>query len=147
MKIDIQHIKKILPHRYPFLLIDKTINININNGTIITQKNITANENFFPGHFPYYPVMPGVLILEAMAQASALCSFSDQFNKWPNIYYFVGIDADRFRKPVIPGDQLHIEVKTDRLSCNICKYQGRALVNTQLVAEAKLMCTIRNLES
>src|SRR3546814_505030 len=107
---------------------------------------------FFEGHFPHHPVMPGVLITEAMAQAAALFSFTDddgglKCDSAKTAYYLVGIDEARFRRPVVPGDQLRLEVQAERLSRAICKYQGRALVDGQIVAEAKLMCAIRSLEA
>jgi 3-hydroxyacyl-[acyl-carrier-protein] dehydratase len=118
--------------------------------SIKALKNVSINEPFFTGHFPHHPVMPGVLILEAMAQAAAIFSFADEAGLKPKdeeiLYYFVGIDAARFRKPVLPGDQLHIEVVAERLGRSICKYQGHAFVDGQAVAEAKLMCAIRPME-
>lgn len=153
MELDIKGILDRLPHRYPMLLIDRVIDIQPGK-SIVALKNVSINEPFFTGHFPHHPVMPGVLILEAMAQAAALFSFSDESalktedaGGSSTVYYFVGIDGARFRRPVLPGDQLRIEVDAERLSRSICKYAGRALVDGQLVAEAKLMCAIRNLEA
>ena len=152
MELDIKGILDRLPHRYPMLLIDRVIDIQPGK-SIVALKNVSINEPFFTGHFPHHPVMPGVLILEAMAQAAALFSFSDESalkSESPSlstVYYFVGIDGARFRRPVVPGDQLRIEVDAERLSRSICKYSGRALVDGQLVAEAKLMCAIRSLEA
>ncbi|OZI34977.1 3-hydroxyacyl-[acyl-carrier-protein] dehydratase FabZ [Bordetella genomosp. 10] len=149
MELDIKGILDRLPHRYPMLLIDRVLDIQPGK-SIVAIKNVSINEPFFTGHFPHHPVMPGVLILEAMAQAAALFSFADEnaLKKDDNstVYYFVGIDGARFRRPVVPGDQLRIEVDAERLSRTICKYSGRALVDGQLVAEAKLMCAIRSLE-
>jgi 3-hydroxyacyl-[acyl-carrier-protein] dehydratase len=149
MELDIKGILDRLPHRYPMLLIDRVLDIQPGK-SIVALKNVSINEPFFTGHFPHHPVMPGVLILEAMAQAAALFSFADEnaLKKDDNstVYYFVGIDGARFRRPVVPGDQLRIEVDAERLSRSICKYSGRALVDGQLVAEAKLMCAIRSLE-
>ncbi|OWT80008.1 MULTISPECIES: 3-hydroxyacyl-ACP dehydratase FabZ [unclassified Achromobacter] len=149
MELDIKGILDRLPHRYPMLLIDRVLDIQPGK-SIVALKNVSINEPFFTGHFPHHPVMPGVLILEAMAQAAALFSFADEkaLQKDDNstVYYFVGIDGARFRRPVVPGDQLRIEVDAERLSRSICKYSGRALVDGQLVAEAKLMCAIRSLE-
>ncbi|WP_233234670.1 3-hydroxyacyl-ACP dehydratase FabZ [Bordetella sp. LUAb4] len=149
MELDIKGILDRLPHRYPMLLIDRVLDIQPGK-SIVAIKNVSINEPFFTGHFPHHPVMPGVLILEAMAQAAALFSFADEnaLKKDDNstVYYFVGIDGARFRRPVVPGDQLRIEVEAERLSRTICKYSGRALVEGQLVAEAKLMCAIRSLE-
>ncbi|ALM83146.1 3-hydroxyacyl-ACP dehydratase FabZ [Bordetella sp. N] len=149
MELDIKGILDRLPHRYPMLLIDRVLDIQPGK-SIVAIKNVSINEPFFTGHFPHHPVMPGVLILEAMAQAAALFSFADEsaLKKDDNstVYYFVGIDGARFRRPVVPGDQLRIEVEAERLSRTICKYSGRALVDGQLVAESKLMCAIRSLE-
>jgi 3-hydroxyacyl-[acyl-carrier-protein] dehydratase len=150
MEIDIKGILARLPHRYPMLLIDRVIDLQPGK-SIVALKNVSINEPFFTGHFPHHPVMPGVLILEAMAQAAALFSFSDEAalknEESSTVYYFVGIDGARFRRPVVPGDQLRIEVDAERLSRTICKYAGRAVVDGQLVAEAKLMCAIRSLEA
>ena len=147
--MDIHQILELLPHRYPFLLVDKVQSCEPGK-SIVAIKNVTINEHFFTGHFPHHPVMPGVLILEAMAQAAAIFSFAEETGLKPkgqeSVYYFVGIDGARFRKPVLPGDQLHIEVVAERLGSKICKYQGRAFVDGQEVAEAKLMCAIRPVE-
>ena len=147
--MNIHEILKKLPHRYPFLLVDRILEIDPGK-RILGIKNVTSNEPFFEGHFPGNPVMPGVLILEAMAQAAAIFSFAEETGLKPkdqeSVYYFVGIDGARFRKPVLPGDQLHIEVVAERLGSKICKYQGRAFVDGQEVAEAKLMCAIRPVE-
>ena len=149
MQLDIKSILERLPHRYPMLLIDRVIDM-VPGKSIRALKNVSINEPFFTGHFPHHPVMPGVLILEAMAQAAAIFSFADETGLKPKdeeiLYYFVGIDGARFRKPVLPGDQLHIEVVAERLGRTICKYQGHAFVDGQEVAEAKLMCAIRPME-
>lgn len=150
MELDIKAIMERLPHRYPMLLIDRVLEM-VPGKSVVAIKNVSINEPFFTGHFPHHPVMPGVLIVEAMAQAAALFSFSDdegglQCNSAKTAYYLVGVDGARFRKPVVPGDQLRLEVEAERLSRAICKYNGRALVDGQLVAEAKLMCAIRSLE-
>jgi len=149
MQLDIKSILDRLPHRYPMLLIDRVIDM-VPGKSIKALKNVSINEPFFTGHFPHHPVMPGVLILEAMAQAAAIFSFADEAGLKPKdeetLYYFVGIDGARFRKPVLPGDQLHIEVVAERLGRSICKYQGHAFVDGQAVAEAKLMCAIRPME-
>jgi 3-hydroxyacyl-[acyl-carrier-protein] dehydratase len=149
MQFDIKSILDRLPHRYPMLLIDRVIDM-VPGKSIKALKNVSINEPFFAGHFPHHPVMPGVLILEAMAQAAAIFSFADEAGLKPKdeetLYYFVGIDAARFRKPVLPGDQLHIEVVAERLGRSICKYQGHAFVDGQVVAEAKLMCAVRPME-
>ena len=149
MQFDIKSILDRLPHRYPMLLIDRVIDM-VPGNSIKALKNVSINEPFFAGHFPHHPVMPGVLILEAMAQAAAIFSFADEAGLKPKdeetLYYFVGIDGARFRKPVLPGDQLHIEVVAERLGRSICKYQGHAFVDGQVVAEAKLMCAVRPME-
>jgi 3-hydroxyacyl-[acyl-carrier-protein] dehydratase len=149
MQLDIKSILDRLPHRYPMLLIDRVIDM-VPGKSIKALKNVSINEPFFTGHFPHHPVMPGVLILESMAQAAAIFSFADEAGlksgEEDSLYYFVGIDGARFRKPVLPGDQLHIEVVAERLGKSICKYQGRAFVDGQEVAEAKLMCAIRPME-
>jgi UDP-3-O-[3-hydroxymyristoyl] N-acetylglucosamine deacetylase/3-hydroxyacyl-[acyl-carrier-protein] dehydratase len=147
--LDINDVMKILPHRYPFLMVDRVLRFE-GDTKAVGLKTVTINEPFFQGHFPQQPVMPGVLIIEAMAQAAAIFSFAEETGQKPkdqeSVYYFVGIDGARFRKPVLPGDQLHIEVVAERLGSKICKYQGRAFVDGQEVAEAKLMCAIRPVE-
>ena len=149
MELDIKQILDQLPHRYPMLLVDRVIDMEPGK-SIHAIKNVTINEPFFTGHFPHHPVMPGVLILEALAQAAAIFSFADETGLKPRdkeiLYYFVGIDDARFRKPVVPGDQLHLKVVAERLSRTICKYQAQALVDGQEVAGAKLMCAIRPME-
>ena len=131
------------------LLVDRVLEM-VPGKSIKALKNVSINEPFFTGHFPHHPVMPGVLILEAMAQAAAIFSFADETGLKPvddeAVYYFVGIDGARFRKPVLPGDQLIIEVEAERLGRTICKYQSKAFVDGAVVAEAKLMCAIRPLE-
>lgn len=150
MELDIKGILERLPHRYPMLLIDRVLELE-HGKSIVAIKNVSINEPFFLGHFPHHPVMPGVLIVEALAQAAALFSFADpnglDDHKSQSVYYLVGIDGARFRRPVVPGDQLRLEVKADRLSRTICKYTGRALVDGQVAAEANLMCAIRSLEA
>ncbi len=149
MQLDIKAILESLPHRYPMLLIDRVLEM-VPGKSIKALKNVSINEPFFTGHFPHHPVMPGVLILEAMAQAAAIFSFADDTGLKPKdeeiLYYFVGIDEARFRRPVVPGDQLHIEVVAERLSRKICKYQAYAFVDGENVAQAKLMCAIRPME-
>jgi 3-hydroxyacyl-[acyl-carrier-protein] dehydratase len=149
IQLDIKEILDRIPHRYPMLLIDRVLDM-VPGKSIKALKNVSINEPFFTGHFPHHPVMPGVLILEAMAQAAAIFSFAEETGLKPvdgeAVYYFVGIDAARFRKPVLPGDQLIIEVEAERLGRTICKYQSKAFVDGVVVAEAKLMCAIRPLE-
>jgi 3-hydroxyacyl-[acyl-carrier-protein] dehydratase len=149
IQLDIKEILDRIPHRYPMLLIDRVLDM-VPGKSIKALKNVSINEPFFTGHFPHHPVMPGVLILEAMAQAAAIFSFAEETGLKPvdgeAVYYFVGIDGARFRKPVLPGDQLIIEVEAERLGRTICKYQSKAFVDGAVVAEAKLMCAIRPLE-
>ncbi|MEY3629008.1 MAG: 3-hydroxyacyl-[acyl-carrier-protein] dehydratase FabZ [Pseudomonadota bacterium] len=149
IQLDIKEILDRIPHRYPMLLVDRVLDM-VPGKSIKALKNVSINEPFFTGHFPHHPVMPGVLILEAMAQAAAIFSFAEETGLKPvdgeAVYYFVGIDGARFRKPVLPGDQLIIEVEAERLGRTICKYQSKAFVDGDVVAEAKLMCAIRPLE-
>lgn len=144
MKMNVEEIMQYLPHRYPFLLIDRVVELELGKH-IIAHKNVTINEPFFPGHFPDHPVMPGVLILEALAQAAAILSFKTQ-NKSPDeigIVYFAGIDGARFKRPVVPGDQLVLKAEIIRHLKGIWKYSARAEVDGDLVAEAELMATLR----
>ena len=146
MQLDIHEILNHLPHRYPFVLIDRITDLKLNE-EITALKNVTINEPFFPGHFPYHPVMPGVLIVEAMAQAAAVLSFKTM-NILPtedSVYYFAGIDSVRFKKPVSPGDQLILNVKIVRVLKGIWKYKGQAKVDGQIVAEAEMMCILKNI--
>jgi len=145
--MDIHEILDHLPHRYPFVLIDKVTSMNLGN-EITAIKNVTINEPFFPGHFPYHPVMPGVLIVEAMAQAAAILSFKTM-NAKPSeesVYYFAGIDKARFKKPVGPGDQIILNVKIDRVLKGIWKYSGTATVSDEVVAEASMMCILKKIK-
>mgnify|MGYP000679238646 CR=1 FL=1 len=138
-------IQNYLPHRYPFLLIDKIIDFK-KHDYLIAQKNVSNNEPFFQGHFPGYPVFPGVLILEAMAQATALLDFKSNERPKDNLlYYFVGIDQARFKKPVYAGDQLILKVKIERQIKGVIKYSARAEVDGKVATEAKLMCTIKDI--
>ena len=147
MQLDIHEILNHLPHRYPFVLIDRVIDLKLNE-EITAIKNVTINEPFFPGHFPYHPVMPGVLIVEAMAQAAAVLSFKtmDVLPSEDSVYYFAGIDNVRFKKPVSPGDQLILNVKIDRVLKGIWKYKAQAKVDDQIVAEAEMMCILKNIQ-
>ena len=145
--MDIHQILKQLPHRYPFLLVDRVIEID-KGKSIKALKNVTINEPFFVGHFPQRPVMPGVLMLEALAQVAALLAF-DTMGAAPDaktIYYFAGIDAARFKRPVEPGDQLVMDVTLDRVKAGIYKFKGVARVDGALACEAELMCTMRTVE-
>ena len=142
--MDIHQIMKKLPHRYPFLLVDRVLDIELHK-SIRAVKNITFNEPFFTGHFPRRPVFPGVLILEALAQTSALLSFTSMGEQLTDdmVVYFAGIDGARFKRPVEPGDQLILESTVDRVRAGIYKYSARATVDGMLAAEAELMCTMR----
>lgn len=144
--MDITEILRYLPHRYPFLLIDRVLAYEPGK-TIEALKNVTINEPFFVGHFPHHPVMPGVLIIEAMAQAAAILSFVTMGAKADNksIYYFVGIDNARFKRPVTAGDSLRITVNLTRHVRGIWKFSAVARVEDVVAAEAELMCTVRDL--
>ncbi len=142
----IEEIKEYLPHRYPFLLIDRVVAYE-KDTRLVAIKNVTANEPFFQGHFPHYAVMPGVLIVEAMAQAAAVLSLRSlghkNDGKW--VYYFVGIDGARFKKPVVPGDTLTLEVTQGRQGRGIGKFMAQAKVGDAVVCEAELLCALREL--
>jgi 3-hydroxyacyl-[acyl-carrier-protein] dehydratase len=142
----IEEIKEYLPHRFPFLLIDRVLSFEADK-RIVALKNVTVNEPFFPGHFPHFAVMPGVLIVEAMAQAAAVLSLKSMGHKndgkW--VYYFVGIDGARFKRPVVPGDQLVIEVDAGRASRGMAKFTAVAKVGDAVAAEAELLCALREL--
>ncbi|MFZ4649695.1 MAG: 3-hydroxyacyl-ACP dehydratase FabZ [Rubrivivax sp.] len=145
MSLDIHQVLKKLPHRYPFLLVDRVLQVE-KGVRIRALKNITINEPFFTGHFPHRPVMPGVLMLEALAQAAALLSFETE-GQTPDentIYYFAGIDGARFKRPVEPGDQLILEVTLLRSKARVYKYAARATVDGELAVEAELTCTARS---
>jgi len=145
--MEINEIMQYLPHRFPFLMLDR-VELIEPGVRIVALKNVSINEPFFPGHFPNHPVMPGVLILEAMAQAAAILSFksADRKPEANSVYYFVGIDGARFKKPVVPGDQLRLEVHFERSIKSIWKYSAKATVGEAVVAVAELMCTVRNAE-
>jgi 3-hydroxyacyl-[acyl-carrier-protein] dehydratase len=143
--MDIHEILEHLPHRYPFLLVDRVLEV-VPGERIRALKNVTMNEPFFPGHYPHHPVMPGVLVIEALAQAAAILSFKTMGSKPDDnsVYYFVGIDNARFKRPVTPGDQLILEVSIVTTKRGIWKYAATARVDGQLTAEADLMCTLRS---
>ncbi len=142
--LDILAIMQRLPHRYPFLLIDRIVRF-VPGEEIVALKNVTMNEPFFQGHFPAKPVMPGVLIIEALAQAGGILAAEIRgAEKQGDIIYFMGMDAVRFRKPVVPGDQLMLEARVLRMRSRVAKMAGRALVDGQLVAEAELMASFGN---
>ena len=144
--MDILEILDYLPHRYPFLLVDRVLELEVGS-RILALKNVTMNEPFFPGHFPHHPVMPGVLIVEAMAQAAALLSFKSHGVKPDEnqVVYFAGIDNTRFKRPVVPGDQLLLEATISQAKRGIYKYKAVARVGEQVAAEGELMCAIRSL--
>jgi 3-hydroxyacyl-[acyl-carrier-protein] dehydratase len=142
--LDILAIMQRLPHRYPFLLIDRIVRF-VPGEEIVALKNVTMNEPFFQGHFPAKPVMPGVLIIEALAQAGGILAAEIRGpEKQGEIIYFMGMDAVRFRKPVVPGDQLMLEARVLKMRSRVAKMAGRALVDGQLVAEAELMASFGN---
>ena len=144
--LDIHKILKKLPHRYPFLLVDRVLEIEPG-VRIKALKNVTINEPFFNGHFPIRPVMPGVLMLEALAQTAALLSFESMGTDSgeDSVVYFVGIDGARFKRPVEPGDQLILEASIERVKSGIYKYKARASVDGETAVEAELMCTMRKI--
>jgi len=143
--MDIQEILKTLPHRYPFVMVDRVLELEPG-VRIVALKNVTINEPYFVGHFPVLAVMPGVLIIEALAQAAALLTYKtlNLHQGDGTLFYFAGIDAARFKRPVTPGDQLRLEVEMTRVMRGIGKFKARALVADALVAEAELMCAYRN---
>jgi 3-hydroxyacyl-[acyl-carrier-protein] dehydratase len=144
--MDIHQILKQLPHRYPILLVDRVLEIE-KGKRIKALKNVSINEPFFVGHFPHRPVMPGVLMLEALAQAAALLAFDLQ-GVTPDdktVYYFAGIDGARFKRPVEPGDQLILDVELERMRAGIFKFKARASVGDETATEAELMCTMRTI--
>lgn len=142
--MDIHQILKKLPHRYPLLLVDRVLEAE-RGKRLLGLKNVTINEPFFAGHFPVRPVMPGVLILEALAQSAALLSFESAGQDLEDnmIVYFVGIDGARFKRPVEPGDQLMLEAVLDRARAGMYRYKVRAFVDGEVAAEAQIMCTMR----
>ena len=142
--IDVREIMEIIPHRYPFLLVDRIESMK-EGEEIVGIKNVSINEPFFVGHFPGNPIMPGVLIVEAMAQVGGILAFHSSPKEWAgSLVYFMGIDKVRFRKPVVPGDQLRLKLTTIRRKKRIFKMRGEAYVEDTLVAEAELMAAIEN---
>jgi 3-hydroxyacyl-[acyl-carrier-protein] dehydratase len=141
--LNIHQIKNFLPHRYPFLLIDRVLSYEPYQ-SINAIKNVTVNEPFFQGHFPAKPIMPGVLIIEAMAQAAALlgCVSTPEVNRDGNLYYLVGVNNVRFKRPVEPGDQLMLDVKFDKVRQNVWKFHATATVNGHFIASAELLTTV-----
>ena len=145
--MEIGEILEYLPHRYPFLLVDRVLSCEPGK-SIVALKNVTINEPYFQGHFPNYPVMPGVLIIESMAQAAAVLTFHSEKARPDkrSVYFFVGIDNARFKRPVVPGDTLRLEVEIQRNVRGIWKFAARAAVGEVTAAEAELMCTVRNIK-
>lgn len=139
--LDVRAIQKILPHRYPFLLVDKIIELEPRK-RIVGLKQVTVNEHFFVGHFPDVPVMPGVLIIEALAQVGAILALREFEDRESKIPYFSGIENARFRRPVVPGDTLILEVETLRAGSKVQKMRGLAKVEGEITAEAEIMCII-----
>jgi len=146
-QMDIHEILEYLPHRYPILLVDRVLYL-VPGERIVALKNVTMNEPFFPGHYPHHPVMPGVLVVEAMAQTAAILSFKTMGAKPDDksVYYFVGIDGARFKRPVGPGDQLIMEVGITLNKRGMWKFSAQAKVDGQVACEAELICTVRKLE-
>jgi beta-hydroxyacyl-ACP dehydratase FabZ len=142
--IDVKEIMQILPHRYPFLLVDRIESLK-EGEEVVGIKNVSINEPFFVGHFPGNPIMPGVLIIEAMAQVGGILAFHSSPKEWAgSLVYFMGIDKVRFRKPVVPGDQLRLKLTTIRQKQKVFKMRGEAYVDDTLVAEAELMAAIES---
>lgn len=148
MTMDIHSILKKLPHRYPLLLVDRVLEVEAGK-CILAIKNVSINEPYFVGHFPHRPVMPGVLILESMAQVATLLALESSDIKLDDstVVYFAGIDNARFKRPVEPGDQLRLEVTLDRAKAGIFKFTGKAFVGEALAAEAQLICTMRKIDA
>ena len=146
--LNIREILDTLPHRYPFILVDKVVNLTPNE-SIRAVKNVTINEEFFVGHFRNYPVMPGVLIIEALAQAAGILSFKSMGQRADDesLYFFVGIDSCRFKKPVIPGDILNLSVSIEKVKGGVWKYKAIASVDDITCAQANLMCALRKIEN
>jgi len=145
--MDITQIMKYLPHRYPFLLVDRVLEL-VPNERVVAIKNVTMSEPHFPGHFPHHPVMPGGLMIEALAQTAGLLAFRSSGKEITenSVIYFVGIDGARFKRPVVPGDQLRMEASILRHTRGIWKFATKATVDGQLACEAELMCTLKELD-
>jgi 3-hydroxyacyl-[acyl-carrier-protein] dehydratase len=146
--MDIKKILEYLPHRYPFLLVDRVLSCEPGK-SIVALKNVSINEPYFQGHFPNYPVMPGVLIIESMAQAAAILTFHSEQAKpdKQSVYFFVGIDNARFKKPVVPGDTLRLQVEITRHVRGIWKFGCQAWVGDAMAAESEIMCTVRSIRA
>lgn len=144
--MDISRIMQCLPHRYPFLLVDRVLEI-VPHERIVAIKNVSMNEPHFPGHFPNHPVMPGVLMVEALAQTAGLLAYTSGAEVGASsVIYFVGIDGARFKRPVVPGDQLRMEAHILKVTRGIWKFAAKATVEGQLACEAELMCTLKNID-
>ncbi len=141
MEISNEEVQQILPHRYPFLLLDRILDFTVNE-KVIGLKNVTVNEPFFQGHFPGKPIMPGVLIVEAMAQAGGILAYKSTPHLMGKLIYFLAMDKVKFRKPVVPGDQLILELTALRRGQRVWRMQGKAFVRENLVAEAELTAAI-----
>ncbi len=141
LELDVKEIQKILPHRYPFLLVDRIVELEPQK-RIVGLKNVTINEPWFAGHFPDYPIMPGVLIVEAMAQTGGVLLLRDVPEREGKVVLFTGIEEAKFRRPVVPGDQLRLELEVLALRNTVCKMRARATVDGRLVAEGVIMCII-----
>jgi len=138
--LDIEEIRKILPHRYPMLLVDRILELEPDR--IVGIKNVTVNEPFFVGHFPDYPVMPGVLIIEAMAQVAGVLVLKEIPDRANKLVFLAGVDNAKFRRPVLPGDQLRIEMKVVKKKASVAKMQGQATVDGNVVAEVEVLCKL-----
>ena len=147
MLMDVQEIKEYLPQRYPFLLVDRIVSLELGQ-SIVAYKNVTVNEPFFEGHFPHQPIMPGVLIIEALAQAAGVLGFKSQEKKPKDgyLYYFVGADDVRLRRPVVPGDQLKLEVNVITNRRGIYRFAAKASVGHELVGTMNILCAERKVE-
>lgn len=147
LPMNVAEIMRLLPHRYPFLLVDRVLELTPGE-RVVAVKNVTMNEPHFPGHFPDHPVMPGVLILEAMAQTAGILAFksTDLKADEKNVIYFAGIDGARFKRPVVPGDQLRMEATVLTVKRGIWKFAVRATVDGQLASEAELLCTLKRID-
>ena len=146
MILDVVEIQKILPHRYPFLMVDGVLEME-RLKRIVSVKNVTINESHFQGHFPGQPIMPGVLIIESMAQTGGVLLLQEVPDREKKLLYFVAVDGARFRRPVVPGDQLRVEMNVLSWRGDFCKLEGKATVNGQLAAEATLMCKMVDREA
>ena len=143
--MDIKTVLERLPHRYPFLLVDRVLECEVGK-RIVALKNVTINEPFFPGHFPHHPIMPGVMLIEAMAQAAAILAFESSKLRPDDksVVYFLGIDKARFKSPVVPGDQLVLEARIERHLKGVWRFAAEARVGERLAAVAKMMCALRD---